>query len=880
MDYYFTMLEVDRFSLVSFVLILFSALSASEVQPEKIIIKPTFSPLETSLSNPSYSLEPGIGLAVSGGGARGLALIGILKIFEREQIKVNFISGVSMGGIIGGLYSCGYSPEEIEKIAHEVDWSEILSQSPLRSTLLTTQKGQSEKSLFRIRFQGWRPVIPRAITSAQNLNQLLEKLTSRAGIRPNISFDYLDPPLRIVCTDLLSGDRVVISSGNIGEAMRASVAIPVAFTPVEIGGQMLVDGGLVDPIPVSTSRDAVGSPVVAVDMSSELKPASGISDVVDIADQTTTIMTMDKKFHALALADYCIKPDLAGFDNTDFSKIEGLIAAGEEAAAAAALDIKKLIERLWSQPGDSQVFNVSTSEVSGLNTLPRTFFVSGFQSSPTMNSTLIEANLKEAYGSGYLADAWAEVLPDSGGCTLVYHLVDNPRIKSAVFKGATLFDNDTLYGLIESREGTVLNSRTVARDRRIIENHYIGSGYSLVRVAAEFDSSTGALSFEVDEGVINDIEIEGAKRTRRWVIMRHVPFKVGEIFVQAQAERAIDDVYGTGLFETAKLIANPDSTGITLSVKVVEKPYNFIRGGARYDLEYNAKAFVDLVADNFLGDGQEIYISTTIGEKKRSISFHLITERVLKTLFTNSLAIDYSEFKRNHYVHHEYSGYHEQNSYGVLLTPGRLIPQLGTIYLVGLLRHIEWYEPGRPDQQEFNKLGLGIRSIVDSRDALSFPEKGKYHYFELEFASDIRDEKTYYTRFETTLEAYYRLTKRLNFHPRINIGASSAIMPYFDEFSLGGLRSFMGLYDDEYLGDKTAQGSVELRNKIGDRFYVMARYDIGDIWSKLESIKLSKLCHGVGFGMGLKTPFGPIQGWYGRTDTGLDALYLNIGYEW
>ncbi|OGC95649.1 MAG: hypothetical protein A2W25_17575 [candidate division Zixibacteria bacterium RBG_16_53_22] len=857
-----------------------SSLPASDFPSEKIIIRPHLSPLETTLSQADYGAEPGVGLAVSGGGARGLALIGVLKALNHEGIKVNFISGVSMGGIVGGLYACGYSPEEIEDIAYRVNWGEILSQSPLRKSLLTTQKGQSEKSLFAIRFQGWKPVIPIAMTSAQKLNQLLESLTSRAGIRPNISFDYLNPPIRIVCTDLLTGSRVVLSSGNLGEAMRASMAIPVAFTPVEMNGKLLVDGGLVDPIPTDIVKEAGVYPVVAVNMTSELRPASRIGDIVDIADQTTTIMTMDRKLESLAQADLVITPDLTGLTNTDFSRIDSLIKVGEAAAKASIPAIKMMLEAKSRKDGETPEFEVARSEICDLSNMPRTFFASRFRQSGTMTPSSIEDNLKRAFESGYLSEAWAEVLPETSACSIVYHLKDNPRVDAVKLEGITLFENSELYGLVEMRAGMVLNTRTIAEDRKRIEDLYIRSGFSLVRVATVFDQADGTLHFQVDEGRINDISIEGAKRTRRWAILRHIPFKSGDIFVREKGARAIDDLYGTGLFETAKLIALPESSGIKLAVKVVEKPYNYVRGGARFDLEYKSMAFVDLVADNVLGGGQEIYLSTVIGEKKRSLALHVQSDRLFKTLFTNLASIDYTELKRNQYINHEYFGYYKLKSHGAELTPGRQIPQLGTIYLLGLIRHIEWSEPGQADRRAFNKLALGVRSVVDTRDAISFPETGKYHYFELQFASDTRDEKTAYTRVVTSIEAHYRLTKRLNFHPRLLAGASSSIMPYFDEFSLGGLGSFLGLHKDEFLGDKTIQGAIELRNKIGDRFYIMARYNIGDIWSKLESMKFSQLRHGGGIGMGLRTPVGPIQGWYGRTDKGLDAFYLEIGYDW
>ncbi len=845
----------------------------------KIIIKPDLSPAQMRSGLVSGS-TPGINLAISGGGARGLAVIGILKVLEREHIRINFIAGVSMGSIVGGLYSCGYTPEEIEQIANQTNWLEILSSRPYRKTLLTTQKGQAEKSLFRIGFQGWKPVMPRAITSAQRLSQFLDKLTARGGIRSSISFDYLNPPLRVVCTDLLNGERVVLSSGSLGEAMRASAAVPVAFTPAEIDGRLLVDGGLVDPIPVDVVLDQVGHPVVAINVTSDLLPQSAIGDVIGVADQTTTIMAMDKKRDMIAKADLCIAPDLRGRTAMDFSHIDSLISAGERAAEKALPAIRELLARGATEENDDPVYKISQTQISDLALMPRTFFLKTFADSAAISNGIIESNLRNAMTSGYLKDAWAEITPETSGAILNYHLIDNPRISEIKFEGAEIFEPSYLSKFIESAPGGVLNTGTLERDEKALDNRYIKSGYNLARVISQFDTLTGVLTFKIDEGRINAVRIEGNRKTRGWVITRHLPLKSGEVFEQKNGEKAIDGIFGTGLFETAKLIAIPDTSGSTLLVKVRERQYNYIRGGARFDLEYNAQAFVDFVADNVLGSGQEMYLSAYVGEKRRSLALNYHFDRILETFFTNTMSVGYTEFKRNIYQRHKYDGYSRITSYGGMIAPGRQFPQLGMISIVGQFWQYNWDERGKPGTQRFTKLGLGVQSIVDTRDDISFPRTGKYHYFDLQLASDLNSGKKAYTRFETTLEMYWPLTNRLNLHPRLTMAVSSDIMPYFDAFSLGGLHNFLGLHQDEFLGDKMVIGSLELRQRIGDRFYVMARYNAGNIWNNLERVRLSRLMEGAGFGFGLKTPIGPIESWYGRTDAGLDMFYLDIGYDW
>jgi NTE family protein len=842
-----------------------------------IIIKPDLYSQPADFRNSDL---PGIGLAISGGGARGLAVIGVLKVLERENIKIDFIAGVSMGGIIGGLYSCGYSAAEIEKIAYDVNWGDILSPSPSRSTLLITQKGQAEKSLFKLRFQGWKPVMPRAITSAQKLSQLLERLTARGGIRSSISFDNLDPAIRIICTDLLTGERVVLSKGNISEAMRASMAIPVAFTPVEIDGRLLVDGGLVDPIPVDIVRSESNCPVVAIDVSSGLLPLSSINNVVDIADQTTTIMGMDRKRNSKSQADLCITPELNNRANGDFSHIDSLIKAGEAAAEKALPAILGLLLKSEMKNSGGTVYPVNNVEICDLTSLPNTLFASSFNNSDSISTHSVEENLARAYFSGYLRRAWAELKPDTSGFCLSYHLIDNARISVINFSGATLFKANDLYGIVKTKPGMILNYRTLESDRKALEDHYINYGYSLIRVATSLDSSANNLTFIIDEGRINGIRIEGARKTKNWVITRHIPFRTGDIYQQGKADRAIDDIFSTGLFETAKLLASPDSAGVTLVVKVIEKPYNFVRGGARFDLDYGSKAFFDLVMGNLFGSGQEAYISTTIGEKKRSVALNLHTDRIFKSLFASSMSLDYGELKRSHYKNHKYQGYYKLNSYGAELTPGRQIPQFGIIYIVGQLRRYQYFEPGSSKRQQFDKVSIGLRSIVDTRNVISFPDRGKYHTVDIQFASDIHNEKRAYTRFLTSLEGYYPITKRFNIHPRFAMGASSDFMPYFDEFQIGGLNSLLGLHESENLGDKLLSGSLELRQKIGDRTYILARYDMGNVWNKLERVKLSTLIYGGGIGLAVKTPIGPIQAWYGRTSKGFDAFYLDIGYDW
>jgi len=847
---------------------------------DKIIIRPGYSLSELFSSGFVNRPKPEIGLVLSGGGARGLAHIGVLKVLEKEEINVSIIAGVSMGGVIGGLYSAGYSPAEIERIASSVNWRELLSPKPLRANLLATQKGLPEKSIITIRFSNWRPVIPGAITSGQHLSQFLERLASRGGIRSSISFDYLDPPIRIVCTDLSTGERVVLSSGNLGEAMRATLAAPVAFSPVDIGGRLLVDGGLVDPIPVSVLENFEEFPIVAVNTTSELVSVTGEENIIEIADQTTTIMSMKKKSESLEKADLIITPNLKGITSTDFSDIASLISAGEEAALSVMPQLKKLIDQLEKSNNGELYEPVIGWEISGLEVLPKTMFKVLFIDSTVMSTADIKANLDAAMSTGFLENAHAEIVHVDSGYFIDYSLNDCSRIKKISVKGATLFPEKKILNLIETRPGMVLNRRLLSSDINRIESIYVDSGYGLVRISTDFCRESGQLQVLINEGRINSLAIQGNDLTRDWVIKRHVPFDIGDIYISDKAEQGVTDLYGTGLFETARFLAVPDSEGISLIVRVNEKPSKMIRAAARYNNEYGAKALFDIVDDNVFGAGQQLSLSTTIGEKRRSVALNFKADRIFKTYFTYKLEFDYEEFKRNHYIDHDYKGYNLQYRHGGELSIGRQIARLGTFSIVGKIRRYRWDEPPVGERRKFDKGSIGFRSIVDTRDNISFAESGKYHIFELEFAGELTGEKIAYTRFYTALESYYKITADLNFHPRISLGLSSNFMPYFDEFTLGGYQNFIGLFQDEILGDKLFSGELALRYNLPGPFYAHIKYNMGNIWNKLEYIRLSELRYSAGTGISLKSPLGPLSVWYGRTSRGLDAVYFYAGYDW
>jgi NTE family protein len=198
--------------------------------------------------------SPKIALVLSGGGARGIAQIGVLKALDEAGIKLDLIVATSMGAIIGSMYSTGISSGELYSIAKSLDWDLIFKNTAGREDLHVSQKSEPENYLFEIRFDSdLTPVIPNSISHGQSVYNLLSPILAAPLYHAEMDFDSLKIPLRIIATDIVTGKKIVFSKGNLPEIVRASCGAPLAFSPVAMDSMLLLDGGLTANIPIETA---------------------------------------------------------------------------------------------------------------------------------------------------------------------------------------------------------------------------------------------------------------------------------------------------------------------------------------------------------------------------------------------------------------------------------------------------------------------------------------------------------------------------------------------------------------------------------------------------------------------------------------------------
>lgn len=289
--------------------------------------------------------RPKIGLVLSGGGARGFAHIGVLKVLEENNVPIDYVVGTSMGSIIGGLYAIGLTPEEIEHGVKGIAWDKVFDDFAYRE-YKTFRRKQDDFDFFNIHRVGINDdglQLSPGLIEGQQIEIALDRL-AYPGFHIN-DYDKLHIPFRAIATNIENGEPFVIKSGNIARAMRASMSIPGALPPITIDDTLLVDGGIANNVPIDIVREMGADIVIVVDVSAPLTKKEDIKSSVDVTGQLTTILTRrvaDIQLKTLKDRDVLIVPGATEITSSDFDKYPELIKAGEESATRSIDTIQEL----------------------------------------------------------------------------------------------------------------------------------------------------------------------------------------------------------------------------------------------------------------------------------------------------------------------------------------------------------------------------------------------------------------------------------------------------------------------------------------------------------------------------------------------------------
>ena len=301
----------------------------------------------SSTANPSPN-RPRIGLVLSGGGARGLAHVGVLKVLEEMQVPIDVITGTSMGAIVGGLYASGMRAADLERELRAVQWSEVFANRVERQQLSQRRKEEDFETsgLFELGLRKGELLVPGSAVSSRGLESLLRRYT--LPVRGVARFDELPIPFRAVATDMETGATVVLDHGDLALALRSSMSVPGVFAPTEVEGRVLGDGGLVNNVPIDVARALGADVVIVVNIGTPLSSRAALGSVVGLTGQMINLLTeqnVQRSLASLKPGDVLIAPELGNLSAGDFDQTAAFFSLGAAGArgrsdrlAALALD--------------------------------------------------------------------------------------------------------------------------------------------------------------------------------------------------------------------------------------------------------------------------------------------------------------------------------------------------------------------------------------------------------------------------------------------------------------------------------------------------------------------------------------------------------------
>lgn len=410
--------------------------------------------LQASNEGQAENRRPRLGLVLSGGGAKGFAHVGALKVFNEAGLHFDYVGGTSMGSIIGSLYALKYHPDTIAAIIRAQDWDATMNDRIPRAYIPIEEKQNADRFIITFPIIERKVRVKEGLVAGQLVDLLLAKYLSPA-YKIN-DFSKLPVPFLCIATNLEDGTSVVLRDGILHRAVRASMSIPSFFNPVTLDNRLLVDGGVVNNFPVEEVRQAGADFIIGVDVQTGLHPADRLTSMFTILDQVTSFYRQSANERAMALTDIYLKPNLSEFDMMSFADYEAIMKRGEEAARNILPQLKRLADSLNSlephpaatldgKPVDS-VF-VTFLQYNGLKRVSKEFIDGILEATPLSWVSLnqLTENMKRAYGSGFFEFINYHFLSTPEGTGLVINVSE---AGSGIVGAGIHYDNDYKAALL------------------------------------------------------------------------------------------------------------------------------------------------------------------------------------------------------------------------------------------------------------------------------------------------------------------------------------------------------------------------------------------------------------------------------------------------
>ena len=856
-----------------------------------------------------------VALVLSGGGARGLAQIGVIDVLEKYGVNIDLIVGTSIGAITGGLYSSGYSPEEMVEITNGIDWKSKLSLTNKyeREFLFVDQKKSQDRGFITISLDGFKPRLPTSLSSGQQMSDLINVFLMNARFKPKKDFSDLKIPFYSVATDLDKGKRVVLYKGNVSECIKASFTYPLLYSPTKVDGNDLVDGGLTANIPVDVAKEYGADLTITVNSTSPLKTSEELKDPINTADQILSITMAQLNEEQLRKSDFVITPNLGNLGATDFNNINYIFEKGKTAAELMINEIINKIDTLEDKAStnfNNFLFNGIVSF--GFNQISDSLkgVIKDEQMNTFVRYVTIEKRIRDIYKLGSFKDVWAEIYKTGNTTEIIYKANPNYKLQAvrvSFNNGRDISDfeykvvySDTLntgsFELFNRRVSGNLNpllfsevSERVkafgkdnigkASNRNKMYSFYeslLGGlrqiNYSAIDISKFYLDENGILNVDFTEGLISEIKIKGNLKTKKELLLSETDIPLDKPVLKSSLVESLGGIVGTNLFQQASMYFDyRDSTKYpSLNFNVVEKSTRNIRLSFRVDNERKFQGYFDLRNENIFGTGNEIGLTLKGGLRDREYMTEIKSNRFFGTIFTYNWSIyyrfrniyDYTQLVENMDLIRVQNGEYRDFRLGSSFLIGTQVKRFGTVFGQLVYENLsrESLQGIIPEENDLKLVKLRIGGRIDTENIYPFATKGTTLNYIYESSRNQLISGVTFTKLSFDITHNIYLGRPSVLRPKFVFGFADKTTPNYEFFSMGGEDSFYGMVEDEMRGRQVLLASLEYRYKLPVKFffdtYLSARYDLGRIWVNTEDIRFKDLKHGLGLAILFDTPIG------------------------
>lgn len=835
--------------------------------------------------------HPVIGLALSGGGARGCAHIGVIEELEKNGLVIERIAGTSMGSIVGGLYAAGYSTKSLATIVENLDWADTFSNTPNRRSIYVAEKENTKWPLLDLRFRGLKARMPQSLSSGQKIITQLSWLTLRPTFESGGNFEKLPIPFNAVTTNLINGDTVILKNGNLARAMQASSTIPLIFSPVEWDGKLLVDGGLKNNLPVNVARDMGSDFVIGVAIDESIHPLKDLDNPINIADQTTSILMRNLTILSMNQADFIISPYLEDFSSNNFTNLAEIIEQGRITAresipallnAIAAKDTlyKKSVINSISVSPKSEEENVLPVLLKEINTGKVNYY-----------PKIINA-FEKLWGTGRYLKIYSYINESNGMLNIT--LVKTPQKASVVF--SDLKTGETKYFLNFNNDNK-LNTIISSVDSLVYKLRFEGNSFAKID-KSELNADGDTLNVSAVIPRITNISIYGNNKTRHQVITREFYFNKDDIINQNNLMKTVESLYGTDFFELVYLNVKPFKEGVGLQLCLKEKDLSVLRFGFHHDETNSTEGRVLFSWENIFGLGNRFTAASQTGKRKQFFLLQNRNDRIYKTFYTFDIKTYNQWQKRPVFNRKKHQFDYEDSRYGTVVSLGQQMDKLGNAMLQfkteSLLTNYPSFTKIKDEKKELRS--LIFQSIIDSYDKYPFPKNGKINVIYIESSNEFFGGTEKFVKFYLHGSAIKTYANKHSIFGSYSLGTSDPSTPKTESFTLGGTATklncynyetsfshfysdFQGLEHENKTGNYLANVKMGYRLFVPKYFYLSLIYNIGNVWQNNETINFSSVLQGYGAEGSFSTNLGPITFGWGKTSNGSDMFHFAAGWE-